>query len=142
MPVQNKKFAVQDVSHGVFIGQNHVSQARDESSLSLEARTKFKPAKITLVMPKGLERGRIQQEELEETAFLVKRAMFEAGVTEGTVLYGWHGQGTTSSDPVDHVTVQPTSGAGVSHGKMHIHRDGSWTQGPGGQVKGTGKSCK
>lgn len=137
-------YAVRGTAQEVFAGGDHTGaqEDRDATWLSLEARmAKFKESKISLTISKTLEAGRISQGQLEDTTTLAKCAMFEAGVTHGEVIYGWHGAGTNTKDPVDHVTIKPTEGPGAAEGNMHVHRDGSWTQGPGGKVEGTGKSC-
>jgi len=102
----------------------------------LEAR-KYKASKIDLSFPKKLKQGSIKQKELKTTVDLGKRAMYQALVLAGTILYGWHDENT--DEPVEHFTIEPSKGDGASKGKIHVHRDGSRTQGPGGKAtKGNG----
>jgi hypothetical protein len=98
----------------------------------LDARGKYKASKITLNFPKTLEKGSIPQNQREDATDLGKKAMYQADVKEGTVIYGWHDENT--EDPVEHFTINPTQGSGDSNGKIHVHRDGSWTQGAGGNA--------
>jgi hypothetical protein len=98
----------------------------------LDARGKYKASKITLNFPKTLEKGSIPQNQREDATDLGKKAMYQADVKEGTVIYGWHDERT--EDPVEHFTINPSEGSGASNGKIHVHRDGSWTQGAGGNA--------
>ncbi|KAK3317788.1 hypothetical protein B0T19DRAFT_405455 [Cercophora scortea] len=100
---------------------------------------KYNPSKITLTFPKTLSKGSIPQKEREAATDLGKRAMFQAGVKVGTLVFGWHSENT--EDPIEHFTIDPSSPDDKAKlGKIHVHRDGSWTQGPGGlSAHGDGK---
>lgn len=101
------------------------SESEFEGSI-LDARAKFKASKIDLGFNKKLTKGTIAQDQREGAEELAKKAMFQADVTDGEVVFGWHDENT--EDPVEHFTRNPASGPDASKGKIHIHRDGSWTQ--------------
>jgi hypothetical protein len=104
----------------------------------LETRAKYKASKISLTFNKQLQKGSIPQSEREDATELGKKAMFQASITAGAVIYGWHDENT--EDPVEHFTIQPSAGEGDSKGKIHVHRDGSWTQGmKGAAASGNGQ---
>lgn len=102
----------------------------------LDARAKYRAGAYTLTTS-GMEKGtKPDANELDDG----KRAMCAAGVTKGYVIYGWHGEGTSSADKENHFTIQPQAGSGANSGKIHVHEDGTWTQGDGGKIGG--KPCK
>lgn len=111
--------------------ENAVHLARAE----LEARKKYRAGSYTLTVK--LEKGsKPNANELDDG----KRAMCDADVDTGVVVYGWHPEGTSSTDKEDHFTIKPTKGGGAGAGMIHVHKDGSWTQGTGGKVN-SGNGC-
>lgn len=108
---------------------DYVLYARDDASI-LAARAKFKLGKsVDLFIPKQLQKGKIDQKDRPEAQELGEKAMFQAGVTKGDVIYGWHDENT--EDPENHFTIQPNPNG---KGKIHVHKDGSWTQGLKGKA--------
>ncbi|KAJ0124787.1 hypothetical protein J7T55_006128 [Diaporthe amygdali] len=130
-PEDRTNFYYRDTSDDVYT-REAAAAAGGNAGLALDARAKYKPSKIDLDFPKKLERGSIAQKEREEATDLAKKALFQAEVTAGKVIYGWHDENT--EDPVEHFTVRPTDGPGDGKGNIHVHRDGSWTQGAGGKA--------
>lgn len=102
----------------------------------LDARAKYRPAAYTLTTTKMIKGTKLTAKDLDAG----KRAMCGAGVTAGSVMFGWKGEGKPVQDPVNHFTIQPTAGPNSSKGKIRVHKNGSWTQGPGGKI--SGKPCK
>ncbi|KAG6354948.1 hypothetical protein INS49_004029 [Diaporthe citri] len=128
-----------DTSDDVYVREAAAAAAGVvDTGLALDARAKYKASKIDLDFPKKLDRGSIAQNQRETATDLAKKALFQADCTAGKVIYGWHDENT--EDPVEHFTVKPTKGDGVGKGNIHVHRDGSWTQGAGGKANhGDGK---
>ncbi|KAK3689555.1 hypothetical protein B0T22DRAFT_461774 [Podospora appendiculata] len=119
-----------------------LSAAVHNLEAATEARdiaAKYNPSKITLTFPKTLAKGSIPQNQREAATDLGKKAMFQAGVKVGTLVFGWHSENT--EDPIEHFTINPSSPDDKAKlGKIHVHRDGSWTQGLGGlKAHGDGK---
>lgn len=101
----------------------------------LDARAKYRAGAYTLTTTRMEKGTKPNADEIDDG----KRAMCGAGVTDGYVIYGWHGEGTSTADPLNHFTIQPTKGTNSGKGKIHVHEDGSWTQGDSGKI--SGKPC-
>lgn len=102
----------------------------------LETR-KAKWEKVPLAISTKPKIGTIKQNELLHTEELGQKALYQAGeLAGGAVVCGWHD--LHSEDPVEHFTIEPTAGKA---GRIHVHRDGSWSQGTPGpkQKKGDGQ---
>lgn len=131
-----------DTITGLDNGHEFVIRGVDPDTLSvfaraiLDARAKYRAGAYTLTTSKMEKGTKPDADELDDG----KRAMCGAGVTDGYVIYGWHGEGTSTADPLNHFTIQPTKGANAGSGKIHVHEDGTWTQGDGGKI--SGKPCK
>jgi hypothetical protein len=99
----------------------------------LETRkAKWEKVKVKDDTGKAGKGGKLKQNEKDEAEELSQKALYQAGCSSGTITYRWHNDG--SQDPQEHLTVDPAEGDCVANGQMHIHRDGSWTQGPGGNT--------
>ncbi|KAI1769892.1 hypothetical protein F4818DRAFT_446741 [Hypoxylon cercidicola] len=99
---------------------------------TLEAR-KPKWQKIDVEDKTGRGKGgKIPQNQWEDAKEKAQKALFQADCTKGDVVNKWHIDG--SQDPEEHITVKPRGGDGEKKGEIHVHRDGSWTQGAGGKA--------
>ncbi|KAK8108216.1 uncharacterized protein PG998_010229 [Apiospora kogelbergensis] len=104
----------------------------DTDAAILEAR-KPKWEKVSVsnkAGTKGNKGGKITQKEWGHVEDLAQKALYQADCTSGDVTYKWHQDG--SQDPEEHFTIHPTGGSGASKGEIHVHKNGSWTQGKGG----------
>jgi hypothetical protein len=95
-------------------------------------KAKWEKVKVKDETGKAGKGGKLKQNEKSEAEELSQKALYQAGCSSGTITYRWHQDG--SQDPEEHLTVDPEEGDCVANGQMHIHRDGSWTQGPGGNT--------
>lgn len=133
VPLEVLSDSVQDLAvREPALGEYAANVVRDAV---LEARKKYRAGAYTL----GVNLSRGSKPSAAEID-IGKRAMCDADVDEGIVVYGWHGDGTKTLDKVDHFTIQPKKGNGSKNGMIHVHKDGSWTQGDSGTVA-FGKGC-
>lgn len=92
-----------------------------------KARFKANEIDLTVKIQRG---GFIKPHEMDVIIELGKKALFQAGVTSGRVINNFYNQG--SQDQLGHMTIEPMDGEHAWKGKIHVYRDGRWTQGPGG----------